>query len=340
MDAAQKFWILPELGERLISFLDPLSSLQLAQSDVMDKAKAWSDLIGRSLLQEELSRFNFEQRKEDVKVFVKILQVVELNALLMPLLDLICDSSIARHGYSVEMVCPCRPDPHIVSSEGFRILEEVEGALQTTEQSLKSIGSVGTGWHYGNMLSAIGSRMSRQENEIVTSIYLVRVEIEDKKSLEAFITLMQAQEVSVHTLWLDARKAEFGEEEWLALAGALRGKPELFDLIWISRQDLTGVRESIRDIWDVTKYAFEVFSKECTWHRVQSRVDKSDDWDDWEQAWRRLKQIADMTDDEFAAECQREIEGEDGAEEESEEDSEGDGEEEESDDDDGDEDEN
>ena len=70
-------------------------------------SKAWSDLIGRSLLQEELSRFNFEQRKEDVKVFVKILQVVELNTLLMPLLDLICDSSIARQGYFVEMVCPC-----------------------------------------------------------------------------------------------------------------------------------------------------------------------------------------------------------------------------------------
>ena len=73
MDAAKR---ISELEETLISSLDPLSTLQLAQSDVMDKAKAWSDLIGRSLLQEELSRFNFEQRKEDVKVFVKILQVV------------------------------------------------------------------------------------------------------------------------------------------------------------------------------------------------------------------------------------------------------------------------
>ena len=57
----------------------------------------------------------------------------------------------------------------------------------------------------------------------------------------------------MYTLWLDARKAEFGEEEWVALAGALRGKPELFNLVWISRQDLTDVRERIRDIWDVTK---------------------------------------------------------------------------------------
>ena len=54
MDAAtKKFWSLPELGERLVSFLDPLSVLHLVQSRVMEKetlqrsltSKEWSKLI-------------------------------------------------------------------------------------------------------------------------------------------------------------------------------------------------------------------------------------------------------------------------------------------------------
>ena len=59
MDAAKKFWTLPELGETLISFLDPLSTLRLMQSNVMDKEtlqksltfKAWNELIRRSSVQ-------------------------------------------------------------------------------------------------------------------------------------------------------------------------------------------------------------------------------------------------------------------------------------------------
>ena len=37
MDAAEKFWTIPELGERLVSLLDPLSTLRLIESNVMEK---------------------------------------------------------------------------------------------------------------------------------------------------------------------------------------------------------------------------------------------------------------------------------------------------------------
>ena len=93
--AEKKFWNTPELIERLISSLEPLSALHLLQSGVVDKdilqksfsVKAWSKLIkpssngGEELLQEE-----------DVRVLVKILQFLELEepgAYLLPLLDLI-----------------------------------------------------------------------------------------------------------------------------------------------------------------------------------------------------------------------------------------------------------
>ena len=65
--SVEKFWNLPELVERLVSFLNPRSTLCLLQSNVLDKetlqesfsSKAWTQLIRRSprsedeLLEEE-----------------------------------------------------------------------------------------------------------------------------------------------------------------------------------------------------------------------------------------------------------------------------------------------
>ena len=80
MDAVEKFWTIPELGERLVSLLDPVSALRLIESTVMDKEilqnqslsfAAWSNLIkGTSTGQQSLL--------EDVRVLVKILHFMEL----------------------------------------------------------------------------------------------------------------------------------------------------------------------------------------------------------------------------------------------------------------------
>ena len=107
MEAFKKFCTIPELGEALISYLDPLSTLHLAQSSLMEKkilqksltSKAWSQLIRRSSLANtdcQAGWVGFMSKKDDVKVFVKILHFVErgeLSRLLMPLLDLISESS-------------------------------------------------------------------------------------------------------------------------------------------------------------------------------------------------------------------------------------------------------
>ena len=154
MDPTKKFWTIPELGEKLIAYLDPLSLLHLVQSDVMGKEvlqksltfKAWSELIRRSSVVEYfgtkwefLLPERFEEKKEDVKTLVKILHFMkaeELSPFVMTLLDLICESSSRG---SVEMICPCRPEPHRINYKAFLLLEEVEAAFGTTEQSLKSI---------------------------------------------------------------------------------------------------------------------------------------------------------------------------------------------------------
>ena len=324
MDATKKFWTIPELGERLVLFLDPLSLLHLLHSNVMDKeilqkcltSKAWSELIRPISSIQGFGRF--EQHLEDVKILVKILHFMkreELSPFLMALLDLICESRPAYRRDSVEMICAFCPDPHFISPLAFLLLEEVEGAFGTTEQSLRSIEC---GFAGGDMLSAISSRISRQKKEILTSIHLAYVEIKDKSSLEDFITLVKTQVFSVGDL--DVRRAEFGGEDWQALAAELRGKTGMFDQVFISRLVLkeAGDIKDIKDIWDATSYGFLVNNSDNSYAHTQD-VDKPKY--NWEQAWTKLKQIADMTEDEFAADCRKE---------EGEEETEGEGEEEES----------
>ena len=299
MNSVKRFWTIPELGEKLIVYLDPLSLLRLAQSEVMEKEvlqksltfKAWSELIRRSSL-EDLGRW--EEKKGDVKILVKILhfmKTAKLSPFLMALLDLICES---RHGGPVIIMCPCRPEPHSISTDAFLLLEEVEAAFGTTEQRLKSIVS---DFSSGDLISAISTRMSRQENEIVTSIHLMHAEIKDKSSVEAFIPLLQTEVVSVRRL--DLRRAEFAEEDWQALAGALRGKPKVCDWVDFSRENLEEAGDSMKDIWDATRNAFIIQSMHygCAVYVQKPKYD-------WENASTKLKQISGMTEDEFDAHCE------------------------------------
>lgn len=323
--AEKKFWNTPELIERLISSLDPASALRLLQSSVMDKDilqkslsfKAWNNLINhKGLLQEE-----------DVRVLVKILKFLELGepgAFLLPLLDLICESrpsyqGLFSRGEMVEMLCPCHPeDPHSITDEAFMLLEEVEGAFRTMEQSIRSI----TVWELQEpLLSALSSRVvcQRQPLASIDCFYVVC-----KSSAEALTTLLQAERVKIK--FLDFGGA-LGEENLHTLARALQGKPNvMLGWVYISQQDLTeSSRDDIKDVWDTTGEAIGVFNTEngaFNSEKGSVRVGKSKY--DWEHAWKRLKQISDMAEDEFNAECDK------AWEEDSEEDADIEGEEEES----------
>ena len=190
MGATKKVWRLPELGEKLISFLDPLSALRLMHSDLMDKetlkkgltSKAWGELVRNSSVK---GFAGFEEKKENVKALVRILHFMkpeEPAPLLMPLLDLICES---RPGFAVEMTCPCRPEHHLISTDGFLLLEEVQRSFSTTEQSLKKC-SFGwySDWFHDMLLSAVGSRMTRQKKEPVTNVSASYVSAKDNRSVE------------------------------------------------------------------------------------------------------------------------------------------------------------
>ena len=145
-EAKEKFRNIPELIETLISFLDPASALHLLKSKVIDKKilqkslsfEAWKKLVRRSsyggegLLQ-----------SEDVKDLVKILKLLKLeepSTFLLPLLDSICESRPSKPYFNfVQVICPNHQEPHSVTLEAFLLIEEVEVAFGTTEQSIKSI---------------------------------------------------------------------------------------------------------------------------------------------------------------------------------------------------------
>ena len=219
-------------------------------------SKAWGKIIRRSSLR---GWKTFEEKEEKVKVLLKILHFAELEEpipLLVPLLDLICES---RPGFAVEMTCPCRPEPHLVSTAGFLLLEEVERSFSTTEQSLKKC-SFGwySDWFDDKLLSAVSSRMTRQKKEPVTNISATWLSVKDKRSVENFLTLLQAREVTVRNLDVQGFLEKDGWLPWEALAEALREKPNLVRTVQISRQDLKEPPDSIKEIWDSTRGGFKV----------------------------------------------------------------------------------
>ena len=176
MNAAKKFLTLPEMGEIMVSLLDPRSVLSFAQSGVMEKvilqksfsAKAWGNLID-------------EEAVMVLSQLIQELNPVEPGHLLKPLLHLICETSPRG---PVEIICSCRPDPHImeIPMRTFLLLEAVENSLGvgTTGQSLKSISS-----HYLRLeeaeLIAISSRMNRQK-EPLEKLYFRAAYIQSRKS--------------------------------------------------------------------------------------------------------------------------------------------------------------
>ena len=93
--SVEKFWNLPELVERLVSFLNPRSTLCLLQSNVLEKetlqesfsSKAWTQLIRRSPRSED------GLLEEDLAEILSLLQLDDPSTFLLPLLDLICESS-------------------------------------------------------------------------------------------------------------------------------------------------------------------------------------------------------------------------------------------------------
>ena len=311
--AKEKLWKFPELVERLASMLDPRSVLYLIQSSVVDKdilqkslsSKAWSRLIKHSSYDEG------KLQREDVRDMIRVLRFLEPeepSAFLLPLLHEICKS---RPSYqtlnphlNVQLVCPsCHPDPHSITLEAFLMLEEVEGAFGTAEQSVKSISC----WDVQEpMLSALSSRVSRQAEPLAsvrfTGLTWICESI-DTSSVDALsLLLLKAERVYVKNMCMPT----LGEEGLHTLARSLQGKPDLLlERVNISTKDLTEAsRDDIKVLWETTRLAIGVFNPEfgdfACGARKELYIYKAKY--DWPHVWTKMKQMSEMTEEEFTAE--------------------------------------
>ena len=333
----ERFLNLPELIERLVSFLDARSTLCLLRSRVMDKetreksfsSKAWNQLIRRTPRMVGGMWEDGMLQKEGVRDLVKILKLMQLeepHTFMLPLLDQICESSPDVPDEHIAIRCRCHTEPHIVSWGAFLLLEEVEGAFGTAEQSIQSVFKVSVA--PDGLLRAITSRMLRQR-ETVTSFNDVYIAIRNADDVQEFATVMKAEEVSLRSIEIST-EGKLGEEAWEKLAAAVRSNPNVvMRNTCMGREELAEERrESIMGIWDATTTSFLVELDEPF-----LSVDKSEY--DRDGAWKRLLQISKMTQEEFEAESRKEngedseSEGEDDGEEEGEDDGEEEGAEEE-----------
>ena len=187
-EAEQKFWQTPELVQGLLPYLDLESTLRLAQThkktqSILQGSRVWTNLIKRS------SPLNQLDRVEHLVAILKLLEDTESN--MLDLLDAICE---ANPGESVNqrilIDCPRHPDSHhSISVDGFLLLEKVEAAFGTTEQTVRSIGF----WLFvnGPLLSALASRLSRQQQKL-TTFYIGTIGLSSNEEAEDFKILMQA----------------------------------------------------------------------------------------------------------------------------------------------------
>ena len=324
--AEQKFWNSPELMEKLLSMLDPLSILRLVQFRLVKKEtlqkslsyKAWLELIKHSSICSQFyGGLDLDWLKmEDVKDLVKILKLMKLeepSAYLLPLLDLNCERSPRDE---VHMICPCGPEPHLISTDAFMLLEEIEGAFRTTEQSV-------TSWRNADLeepfLSALSSRVNRQDHQMAM-IFSSEILIENKTNAEDFITLLQADVFVVDVL----KVADgMGEEIWQILGQAFQANQRHFnyiDIVTTRKGMAEAKKEDIKEI--LATFENINFWINLNPFAVDGLLVETSRYD-WEGAWTRLKRFSDMTDDEFMAELEEkerrlEEEEESGSDEESE----------------------
>ena len=254
----KKFWGSPELIETLLPFLDLESTKQLALShlrtrEILQTTLDWNRLVRRSCPKNVPAVF--QEKVDAVKHLVAILELMEEpKDLMLDLLDEICRKF---PGAEVRIICPRHPDGHLLTWDGFLLLEEVEGAFGTAEQSLGWVGSqlkeepilegvLGTALQRREsvelrrpylqqpLLSAIGSRVNRQQEKV--SYEVAYVHIEDKASLESFDALMQACS-KISGMMLKISSA-IGREGWETLTRTLQHQPEMKTMVRISKSVL------------------------------------------------------------------------------------------------------
>ena len=260
-DVVKRFFQLPELVARLLSFLDVKSILNLAKAHpptikiLKNRSKMWKGLVNKiidSSFDPYQETWTVDELDRDIQHLNELLQMMGgPGNLLLELLHAICECH-ASHKYEgpyegeVVLNCPCQISNHSVAPAGFKILEAVEGGLSSTIQKVES---VAVSHLDEDLLRPLGARLRRQWDlviEVDTNILLCG---DQESARNARVLLMQSREVQLQTLFV---AGYIGRKGWAALAKSLSRFPGCCKKVEVhNRQYLLGGKsEDLKSIWE------------------------------------------------------------------------------------------
>ena len=220
--AVKKFLQTPDLLEKLLPYLDPNTTLSLAQSKISclvqhlkDYPEVWIKMVQRILPGDnkvELEptlwiywnsvRESFEGKRVKMRNLAGILKMVDdadsQVSHLRHLLDTICVKSPPDEDTCYIQIGSTSHGFHLVSPLGFLLLEEVEAALGST---LQNVSRVVLGIYLNALeplMQALAARVVRQQQNL-TRMEIKWIEVRSKEDAEAFLTLMENCETVVCT---------------------------------------------------------------------------------------------------------------------------------------------
>ena len=336
-------WETPELVEKLLPFLDPESTLNLAQCHekipgILQGQLMWNQLIRRAC-PFSAENFGWELSRENVDVvrcLVAILKLVKHpDQPREDLLELICERFPPnKFSGRLGMACSSHQEGHHVSFKGLVLLDEVERAFSSTHLKIETIASDSGYWGDSEWLALSGTLTRCQET--VTSVEAGDFEISDATTLKAFRTLLQ---------FCPAASTSLGEEIVVDLRNVamIREFKNLLlfcpDLV---EEPLVIILNSNYGDDDIGNEGWQLFAKavqlrpgfvtkiSCMQHVLQESTKENMRviWEvvkdielvhqfgnenfkrrDGEKAWRRLAQVMDMTEDELNRDIKEEING-------------------------------
>ena len=269
-EAEKVFWRTPELVDRLLPFLDPASTLALAQvlpltAGLLQATHNWSRFIRRfcpfspSKHNENYKPSIAKQKLAEVRPLVRILQMMESPQFnLVALLDIICERfppSVAQH---VMVTCP-NHNVHHVSPLGLVLLQFVETACAnaSSEQDPEPVDIDNIN---DPLISALKAWMMHQGGWLSGQVKIYAFTLKTQNDAEDFLALAEnAEKIGFRRLTIGGG---IGERGWAALAEALRMLPPLIphsyddgrgfrSLVVGGRQMvLEGRREDVKAVWD------------------------------------------------------------------------------------------
>lgn len=336
LSAEQKFWNNSDLVARLLLFLDAGSTLCLAQAhrhtlQILQYKSVWVELIKRSCPNGENKNWllidqetDVERKRTLVGFLVGILKMFDVKKSLplgLELLGLLCTRFPAVTPYRprpgeqfrpntnraqrVLVRCSYHNESHLISPVGFLLLEDVESGLGTSEQKIER---VFVGMLTQPLLSSLSSRACRQK-EPLALVDAFNLRLNDEGCADALADIAKnCTQMKVEDL---AVRGKIGTDGWATLAEALRSGVLFprFSCVFTLREALIEARvDDLRTIWVAKVGVGEgwngpwetqdsiSYHMKFLWKGPQDLPHGPED-----DGWETLKQIQDMSDDEFHA---------------------------------------